>query len=474
MLRFSLSPTLQALLCALSLCFLVACSGGSDPDGDDCQGADCTACVPLTCGDLGAQCGAISDGCGAELQCGECNAFEVCGADVPNVCNVDCGDGVVDVDETCDDGNVVTEFCEYGEDYYCQVCDRFCAESGGKLHWCGDLKVQADQGEQCDDNNDVEWDGCDLECQKNTCQVQQVYSVTRNELRDLAINGDTLYMSEDKQLTIYDISGATPQQVGVFSDDSNYDFGTIAVHQGHLLVAGRGSHLAIYSLSDPTAPAPVSTVGPSTAAAAMYIDGDRAYLGTHQGFAILDISNLSAPLLLGGATMSANIYSIAASGSAVFVGTTSGVHIYDVTTASSPQLLTTWDPLPDDCCTTNIRGMVIDGNRLYANGGMANLRSLDISNPASPVEIIDNLSIPGGTPGGPVLAFGSDKLVATNSAGVFAVARNGGVLTELLGGYAASSVRSMVMRGDLVYITADNDGFFGSNHYLKVLRVTCE
>ncbi len=451
-----------------------ACSGGEDK-AKDCEGPDCPSCTPLTCGEVGAQCGAISDGCGGSLECGQCQPWEVCGADAPNVCNVNCGNGEIDADEECDDGNVVTEFCEYGEDYYCEVCDRFCAKGAGKLQWCGDTKVQADQGEECDDNNDVAWDGCDLECQKSPCQFQQVYSVTRNKLRDLALSGNTMFLSEDQQLTIYDVSSGTPTQIGTFADDSGYEFGTIAIYQGRLLTAGRGTHVSVYDISTPSAPTLISSAGGPVGGYAMAISGTRAYLATHLGMAVVDLSNLNAPTVLGSVDFSPDVYSIAASGTNVFVGTTSGVRIYDASNPATPVLLSVWDPLPDDGFTTNIRGIVIEGNRMYANGGMANLRSVDISDLANPVEIIDNLSIPGGTPGGPTLALGADKIVASNSAGVFVVSRNNGVLTELLGGFGpASSVRHMVMKDDLVYVTADNDGFFGSNHFLKALRITCE
>ncbi len=43
-------------------------------------------CKPVDCDDLGADCGAASDGCGGLLDCGECNADEECGILEHNVC----------------------------------------------------------------------------------------------------------------------------------------------------------------------------------------------------------------------------------------------------------------------------------------------------------------------------------------------------------------------------------------------------
>ena len=53
----------------------------SDARGDASPGA----CVPLTCREVGAQCGKVLDGCGAVLQCGGCEAG-MCGGGGKNRC----------------------------------------------------------------------------------------------------------------------------------------------------------------------------------------------------------------------------------------------------------------------------------------------------------------------------------------------------------------------------------------------------
>jgi len=53
-------------------------AGTSDSGKDSSQPVD-TACVPRTCGSVGANCGSIADGCGALLTCGTCVAPETCG-----------------------------------------------------------------------------------------------------------------------------------------------------------------------------------------------------------------------------------------------------------------------------------------------------------------------------------------------------------------------------------------------------------
>jgi hypothetical protein len=66
-----------------------ACSDGAAcPEGQACRNGFCfamqvlppaDACTPITCQLRGASCGPLSDGCGAILDCGKCQGFDVCG-----------------------------------------------------------------------------------------------------------------------------------------------------------------------------------------------------------------------------------------------------------------------------------------------------------------------------------------------------------------------------------------------------------
>jgi len=58
------------------------CGGGGMPNR--CGG---TGCTPRTCQDANANCGAVADGCGGVIQCGTCTAPDTCGgAGLPNRC----------------------------------------------------------------------------------------------------------------------------------------------------------------------------------------------------------------------------------------------------------------------------------------------------------------------------------------------------------------------------------------------------
>lgn len=89
-----------------------------------------------------------------------------------------CGDGRLEAAEQCDDGNTVTETCFYGEKA-CTVCTHVCLEHPGSVSYCGDGHIDGLFGEQCDDANSINADGC-----TNTCFTDG----DRDEVPDVADN----------------------------------------------------------------------------------------------------------------------------------------------------------------------------------------------------------------------------------------------------------------------------------------------
>jgi hypothetical protein len=80
-----------------------------------------------------------------------------------------CGDGTSDPEETCDDANVITETaCAYGTPM-CNGCATDCQmvlDLTGA--YCGDSMIDTGDGETCDDGNDVDLDGC------TSCRVDAI------------------------------------------------------------------------------------------------------------------------------------------------------------------------------------------------------------------------------------------------------------------------------------------------------------
>ena len=61
----------------------------------------------------------------------------------------DCGDGIVNGTEECDDGNRAVESCACGE-LACESCAANCTLQAGETAFCGDGILHVDQNEECD------------------------------------------------------------------------------------------------------------------------------------------------------------------------------------------------------------------------------------------------------------------------------------------------------------------------------------
>ena len=98
-----------------------------------------------------------------------------------------CGDSVISGAETCDDGNTVTETCDYGP-VSCEVCNAVCAEVAGVASYCGDGFVDSGEGEVCDDGGPSAL--CDALCQPVTSFISVWRTTAVNETITLPlVNG---------------------------------------------------------------------------------------------------------------------------------------------------------------------------------------------------------------------------------------------------------------------------------------------
>ena len=116
------------------------CDDGDLDDTDSCP----TSCQPATCGDGFVN--AREESCDDGVDNG---GYGLCNLDCTHV--RECGDGILDMEEGCDDGNDV-------EGDGCDSC---------VLATCGNNVV--DPGEPCDDGNGNEDDECTSKCQLPAC-----------------------------------------------------------------------------------------------------------------------------------------------------------------------------------------------------------------------------------------------------------------------------------------------------------------
>jgi len=118
-------------------------------------GTSCVAAPPNTCGN-----GVLDPG--EECDDENSNSSDGC----TNLCTI-CGNGIVSPGEECDDGNLVdgdgcSAACEIEPAWTCTGQPSVCTPMPPPTPTCGDGVV--DPGEQCDDGNTVDGDGCSKSC----------------------------------------------------------------------------------------------------------------------------------------------------------------------------------------------------------------------------------------------------------------------------------------------------------------------
>ena len=185
---------LLVALCVLSGYMMTACENDCDKtcDSSDCN---CTACENEEgyCGngtiELGEHCDGVNfaaatcatvmgPGCTGELTCSTCKIdTSHCTCPVPETKL--CGNGKLDSGEQCDKTNFGTATCESmmpGSSGQLQCKDDCmidltgCSQSEPPVPvLCGNSKLET--GEQCDDGNVKDGDGCSKDCQKEEVQL---------------------------------------------------------------------------------------------------------------------------------------------------------------------------------------------------------------------------------------------------------------------------------------------------------------
>lgn len=140
------------------------CRDGRDDDRDgarDCEDVDCEdddACIPPPdCGD-----GTVDND--EECDDGNNTSGDGCSAACTNEGTpaAECGDGTVDEGEECDDGNNMNG----------DGCSTTCIIDDAPTEECGDETV--DTGEECDDGNNMSGDGCSATCSNETVENAEI------------------------------------------------------------------------------------------------------------------------------------------------------------------------------------------------------------------------------------------------------------------------------------------------------------
>ncbi len=254
-------PCISLAICGNGkLTSLEACDDGNTVDGDGCS-ANCAAvdpgwqcrvpgraCIPL-CGDSvitppeNCDDGNTVSGDGCSSTCLNEPGWSCVGA--PSVCSkAQCGNSAVETGETCDVGAQNGLF--FGDATGCsKTCTRepSCRDASGTTGRCatvcGDANI--DQGEACDDGNQVPGDGCSPSCQiepgfnctdsprsdVTDCQTSSgqclVLPITLRDFDGAQVSGtghpDFFFMGENNTICVPNASGVETRRVNAGNAD---------------------------------------------------------------------------------------------------------------------------------------------------------------------------------------------------------------------------------------------------------------
>jgi len=246
------------------------CDDGNIIPGDGCS-ASCTAeAPPLGCGNNFPNPGEACDD-GNNLNCDGCNwdcsrADNVCGdgisecseqCDDSNIfpgdgcsdsCTAEggvlpeedggfCGDGNIDFGEDCDDGSQCTNGidcttkpvnCQSGDEcvpHSGDGCDVTCALEMAPA-FCGNGIVETDNGEVCDDGNNLNCDGCNWDCSRadNVCGDGIVECGEECDGKILPASPEPIICNAECIIEVVDVSGTCGNgqiDTGEQCDDGN-------------------------------------------------------------------------------------------------------------------------------------------------------------------------------------------------------------------------------------------------------------
>lgn len=201
-------------------------------------------------------------------------------------------------------------------------------------------------------------------------------------LARFALNNNTLYVVDDNNLRVFDISApANPLANGTAYIGRNIE--TIFPYNNHLFI-GSTNGMFIYNISNPTAPTYVSTYIHGTACDPVVVDGDYAYITLRSGtpcntalnqLEVVDIKTLTNPVLKHTVEMS-NPHGLGKWGDVLYVcDGNAGLKVMD---AKTPETI----PANPVVQVTSINATdVIPFNNRLLMIGTDGLYQYDISNP---------------------------------------------------------------------------------------------
>lgn len=276
-----------------------------------------------------------------------------------------------------------------------------------------------------------------------------------------AVSGLPIFTSR-KTIDVVDVADPTrPTVVGSagLSADVGGQLSSVAVANGYAYVADTTAGLRVINVSDPTRPAQVGLYQPPAgSAAAIVVQGNRAYLGTGPtsgesapgGLRVLDVSDPTRPTELASLSLPRQPSEVRAAASTLYLADgRGGVRVVDVSDASRPREVASTTAAED------AGSVAIDGTNLYvgdADGALWVLRYPDAAPSLPPRSYLPLVAQAGALPGTGG-AFATS--IAVQNAGT-ATANVSIQVLKTDGTAAATAIQTQVAAGasQLVYLPA--------------------
>ncbi len=176
-----------------------------------------------------------------------------------------------------------------------------------------------------------------------------------------------------------------PQVVGTVAGPA--DDVAISGDLAFIVDGGNPGILSVVDISDPTAPMAVGSVGLSDGSSwppfSVTISGDHAFIAGG-GLDIVDITDPVNPEVAGHLDVPGELNAIAVAGDCAYVLTHQTLHVIGIADPTDPQLINNLD-VPLYYGT----GLSISDNCIYVTDGWPGLQVLDITNPETPVFLVN-------------------------------------------------------------------------------------
>ena len=206
-------------------------------------------------------------------------------------------------------------------------------------------------------------------------------SGTFAEIFDLAAVGSHLYAAEDTDVgsfvTSFDLSQSPPARIGSFALGSEVPLALAP--DGNFLFVGTSTELVVLNVSNPAAPARVTSLPIPTSC--LTLVGNLLYLGnTGNRLVVIDVTNPTAPVVGTSVGLAGFPNAMQASGNLLLIAADqAGLLAYSIATPAAPAFLSQFQP------SSAVEGVAIDGNLALLAAADGGFVVADMTNPAVPV-----------------------------------------------------------------------------------------